>query len=102
MAYEEVNPTNWEYKKEGESIEGFFVRSQKDVGVNKSFLYSLETSQGIKNVWGSVILDEKMALVKLGDKIRITYKGLSKETSKGKKPAKLFKVEIDKQEETKE
>jgi hypothetical protein len=93
--YEEVNPTIWDYSKEGDFLEGIFVRVQDDVGANKSKMYSIETSNGVKNVWGSVILDERMALVEKGSKIKITYKGVSKEVSKGKNPAKIFKVEVD-------
>jgi len=95
MAFEEINPTTWKYDKEGDFIEGFLVRSQEDIGVNKSKLYAIDTGEGIKSVWGATILDERMALVKIGDKVRITYKGLA-EAQKGKNPAKIFKVEVDK------
>jgi hypothetical protein len=96
MTYEEINPTAWVYSKEGDFIEGVLVRVQDNIGANKSKLYSIETQEGVKNVWGATILDERMALVKIGEKIRITYLGLSKDGKKGKNPAKLFKVEIDK------
>ena len=96
MVYEEVNPTAWIPKTEGEFIEGILLFSQADVGVNKSMIYNIETEEGIKSVWGSVILDSKMALVKVGEKIKITYLGKAKEKKGGKNPAKLFKVEIDK------
>lgn len=95
MAYEEVNPTVFKFEKIGDFIEGTLVRTQSDIGVNSSMLYSLETTQGIKNVWGSKVLDERMGLVKVGDKVKITFKGLS-EAKKGKNAAKIFKVEIDK------
>lgn len=96
MGYQEINPSIWEYKEVGDFIEGVFVRMQDKVGANESKMYSLETSEGIKNIWGSVILDERMALVRIGDKLKITYKGVSKESTKGKNPAKIFKVEVDK------
>jgi hypothetical protein len=51
----------------------------------------------VKNVWGSAILDERMAFVKQGDKVKITFKGLAKEAKKGRNPAKIFKVEVDKE-----
>jgi hypothetical protein len=96
MTYQEIDPTTWKYENDGDFIEGFLVRTQSDIGVNKSMLYSVETPEGVKNVWGSAILDEKMALVKVGDKVKITYKGLA-EAQKGKNPAKIFKVEVDKE-----
>ena len=96
MTYQEVNPSFWKYEKDGDFVEGILVRVQHDVGVNESNLYTVETSEGMKSVWGSTILDEKMALVHEGDKVKLTFKGLT-EASKGKKPAKIFKVEVDKQ-----
>jgi len=95
MAYKEINPSTWVYDKDGDFIEGILVKVQDKVGVNESLLYSIQTSQGVKNVWGATILTEKMALVPIGSKIRITYKGLA-EAKKGKNPAKIFKVEVDK------
>ena len=95
MVYQEIDPTDWTYEKEGEFIEGFLVRVQENIGPNNSMLYSIETSEGAKNVWGATILDSRMALVKVGEKIKITYKGLA-EAKAGKKPAKIFKVEVDK------
>ena len=97
MAYKEINPTAWTYEKEEDFIEGTLVRVQSDIGINKSMLYSIETPEGVKNVWGATILDERMALVKSGEKVKITYKGLA-EAKKGKNPAKIFKVEVDQPE----
>ncbi len=94
MAYKEVNPSTWTYEKEGDFIEGVFLNTQDNVGPNKSLMYNIETSEGIKNVWGSAILDSRMALIKVGSKVRITYKGLG-EKKGGNNPPKIFKVEVD-------
>lgn len=96
MAYEEINPTEWKFEKDGDFIEGILVRTQDNVGVNKSMLYNIETLEGVKSVWGAAILDSRMALVKIGDKIKITYKGLG-EAKGGKNAPKIFKVEVDKE-----
>ena len=93
--YEEINPTMWKPTNSGDFIEGILVRTQKDVGDNKSTLYSLETSEGVKDVWGCAVLDTKMSLTKVGEKLKITYQGLG-EARGGKNAPKLFKVEIDK------
>jgi len=61
-------------------------------------LYGLECQGESVSVWGSTVLDQRMMLVKIGDKIKITYKGLS-EAKAGRQPAKLFKVEVDEPEE---
>jgi hypothetical protein len=95
MAYKEINPQTWTYEKDGDFIEGILVKIQKDIGINKSMLYSINTSNGVKNVWGATILDERMGLVNIGNKIRITYKGTTPTAKKGKNPAKIFKVEVD-------
>lgn len=94
MAYKEIDPKTWTYEKDGDFIEGILVRKQSDIGLNKSMLYSVETPEGVENVWGATILDERMALVKEGKKVRITYKGLA-EAKAGKHAAKIFKVEVD-------
>ncbi len=95
MVYTEINPIDWVYKDDGDFIEGVLVRMQKDIGPNSSMLYSIETSEGVKIVWGATILDQRMALVNVGEKVKITYKGLA-EPKAGKQPAKIFKVEVDK------
>lgn len=96
MAYKEVNPDYWTYNTDGDFIEGILVHVQDNVGVNKSKLYSIETKDGIRNVWGATILDSRMLLIPVGSKIKITYKGMTA-PQKGKKPAKVFRVEIDKE-----
>jgi hypothetical protein len=98
MAYKEINPTDWTYENDEDFIEGILVRVQENVGANDSMLYSIETPEGVKNVWGATLLDARMALIKEGSKVKITYKGLA-EAKGGKNPAKLFKVEVDEPEE---
>lgn len=96
MAFQEINPGIWTYQKDGDSIEGELIAMQTEVGPNKSKLYSIKLKDNtIKNIWGSIILDDRMNLVKIGDVVKITYKGLGEKTKKGKNAPKLFKVEID-------
>jgi hypothetical protein len=97
MTYQEIEPTVWKPEQEGDFIEGVLVRAQPNVGENESMLYGIETPEGVKNVWGSAILDERMSFVKVGEKCKITFKGLAKESKKGRNPAKIFKVEVDKE-----
>jgi hypothetical protein len=94
MTYQEINPEMWQFATDGDFIEGVLIRKQSDVGSNNSKMYSIETSEGIKNVWGSAILDSRMDLVKEGSKITITYKGLGK-AKPGHNAPKIFKVEVD-------
>lgn len=98
MTYKEVNPQDWTYKNDGDFIEGILVQVQKNIGPNDSKLYSIETSEDVKNVWGATILDSRMILVKVGSKIKITYKGLG-EAKGGHNAPKIFKVEVDEEDE---
>ena len=96
MAYEEVNPGMWTPEKEGDSLEGIFIRAEHDVGPQKSTIYHLEKEGKPMSFWGCTILDQRMAWVKPSDSFRVTYKGLA-EPQPGKNPAKIFKVEIDRE-----
>jgi|TARA_Y100000296_G_scaffold45780_1_gene52474 hypothetical protein len=97
MTYQEVgDPTEWKYEKDGDSIEGILTQKQDNIGINNSMLYSIETPEGIRSVWGSAVLDSRMIAVKIGEMVKITYKGLG-EAKGGKNAPKIFKVEVDKQ-----
>jgi len=95
MTYQEINPEVWTYEKDGDFIEGVVLNKEANVGENKSWLYSIGIPTGVKSVWGTAILDSRMSLVKIGDKVKITYKGLG-EAKAGRSPPKIFKVEVDK------
>ena len=93
--YKEVNPETWEYENDGDFIEGILVGKQSKVGPNESMIYNIDTGDsGIKNVWGSAVLDSRMALVKPESKVKITFKGLG-EAKGGHNAPKIFKVEVD-------
>jgi len=94
MVYKEINPVLWESYKEEDFIEGILVGKDSEVGENKSWMYNIETSEGVKNVWGSAILDSRMKFVKVGMKVKITFNGLG-EGKAGRSPPKIFKVEVD-------
>jgi hypothetical protein len=99
MTFEEINPGIWVPTEAGESITGIFIKSEKDVGPNKSMLYHLEVDRKPQSVWGCTILDQRMIYVEPGNRIRITYKGLGEAKSGSKNPPKIFSVEIDKDEQ---
>lgn len=96
MAYEEINPGMWTPKKDGDSLEGIYIRAETDIGPQKSIIYHLEQDKKPISLWGCTILDQKMAWIRPGDKIKITYLGLA-EKKPGKNQAKLFKVEVDRE-----
>jgi len=90
--WEELNPEVWNPENEGDSIEGILVNKQTGVGQNESNLYTIENvdTRVITSVWGSAVIDSRLVLAKLGEKVRIVYEG--KETSKKGRVVKLFKV----------
>ncbi len=98
MAYKEINPAMWTPEKVDDCIEGLLIKVTEDVGQNKSKLYAIKTTDGLKNVWGCVILDSKMDLIGIGSQIKITYKGLG-EKKGGNNAPKIFKVEHDEEPE---
>ena len=84
----------WKHEKEGDNIMGLLVKVEENVGPNNSMLYSLEVKdEGITQVWGATILDSRMAPVKVGQEVRITYKGLAEKGGRGKNKPKIYKVE---------
>ena len=94
MAYEEISPSSWTPKEKGDLVEGKLINKRTNVGVNESNAYDIETSDGQFMVWGSAVLDQRMEYVNVGDMVKITFKGLEK-NSKGQ-DTKIFKVEVDK------
>ena len=94
MAFKENNPGFWIPENDGDAIEGTLIDIQDDVGDNKSRLYTIEVDKKPTNVWGSAVLNQRMVGISVGDRIRITYKGLG-EKAAGRNAPKLFKVEVD-------
>lgn len=82
--YEDIKEEFWKPENEGDFICGVLARVQPEAGQNKSMLYSLKKEDGkIVNVWGSTVLDDKIAIINQGDDIKIVYEGKVK-PEKGK------------------
>lgn len=103
-SWNEVNTqgTRFRFENDGDEIEGKLV----SVGPGKfenSKVYVLEKEDGAAvSVFGSVIMDDRMSEVEVGDYVKIVFGGMVK-TGSGKN-AKLFKVFVKKdtpEEETK-
>jgi len=79
----------------GDSIEGVYVSKKEDVGVNKSAIYVIRTPTGeLVGVWGSTVLNSKMASVNVGQFIAIEFIGM-KTPKSGGKPYKDWFVGVD-------
>jgi hypothetical protein len=91
MEYEEHIPGVFEPKENGDSVEGVLIKIQHEVGQQKKTLYTLENKENVMSVWGTVVLDNRMIGIKVGQPIKIEYIGLG-EAQPGKNAPKLFKV----------
>lgn len=81
--WNEVEEEYWS-PDEGEEIEGEFLGVINEVGENKSDVYKIKSSDGKNvNIWGSKVLEGKMAGIKEGQLIKIKYLGKIK-PEKGK------------------
>jgi hypothetical protein len=96
MVYTEVK-TTWEYETDGDNIEGVLLHKEQENGIWK---YKVETKPGyFLWVMGRAILNDRMAFVKVGSKIRITYKGESEKPNRFGNATQIFKVEVDNDQE---
>lgn len=86
-----VDPEVWKPLKDGDSIEGVYVHREEKRGTSGAYFLETKT-KGKVLIWGSVVLDEQMLFVKLGDFIKIEYKGTTK--NKKQQDVKLFKLYI--------
>ena len=87
-----IEPGVWKPEKEGENITGVLVSKEpKDEKTGYSARYYLDTKEGMFLIWGSAVIDDRMQYVKIGDKIRITFDGKTK--NKRNQDVNLFKIE---------
>jgi len=93
-SFKESTGNFWKPEKEGDKIQGLLVKVEEKVGPNESMLYHLEQKGGDRiQVWGSTVLDSRMIPVKIGQEVRITYKGEAEKGGRGKNKPKIYKVE---------
>ncbi len=97
MEFEEINPNVWKPEAEEDSVDGVFIAQRENVGPNDSTTYYLEKDNKQMMIWGSTIIDSRMEFAKIGDHIRITYKGIKKNSKN--QDTKIFKVERAKVDE---
>jgi len=88
-----IEPGVWRPEGEGDCIMGVLIgKEPKEENSGLSARYYLENSNGMFFVWGSAVLDDRMQYVKIGQKIRITFEGKTK--NKRNQDVNLFKVEV--------
>ena len=98
----ETQATSFRFENDGDEMEGKLV-SVGPGKFEKSKVYVLEKEDGSAvTIFGSVILDDRMSEVEVGNYVKIVYKGMVM-TGSGKN-AKLFEVYVKEEtpaEETK-
>ena len=88
-----IEPGVWKPEKDGDNIIGVLVNKEpKDEQAGLSARYYLENENGMFFVWGSTVLDDRMQYVKVGQKIKITFEGKTK--NKRGQNVNLFRVEV--------
>ena len=91
--YKDAESDVWKPENKEDVIEGILVNKIDKTG-DISARYYIDDSKNVMMVWGTAVLDQRMSLVSVGDKVRITYKG-KEETTKGRR-VHIFKVEVAK------
>ena len=88
-----IEPNVWRPKEKGDYIIGALVNKQpKDETTGLSARYQIENQEGMFLIWGSAGMDDRMQYAKIGDKIRITFDGKTK--NKRNQDVNLFTVEV--------
>ena len=90
VEYTPIEPGIWKPEKEGDEIEGILIDKREGVGTYSSNAYMIENREGQHLVWGSTVLDDGMNFIKVGEQVKIQYKG-TEENKKGQK-VKIYKV----------
>jgi hypothetical protein len=85
--YQEIEPTVWKPKESGDETEGILINKRKG---QYGGIYCLEWKGKQFVVFGSTVLDDRMNYVKVGEQVKIVYKGLVR-NSRGQ-DTKIFKV----------
>lgn len=81
---------SWKPENEGDKIIGVYVRTKGNVGMNNSTIYTLKTENGLIDVWGSAVLDNKFSEIPLNSQVKVEFLGRKK--GKGPVQYKDFKV----------
>lgn len=79
--YEEVTAEGIKFEKEGDSIEGVLESVTPSTQYEGQNNYDIKTKDGIKTVFGTTVLNTKLAKISLGSKIKIVYLGETKSKS---------------------
>jgi len=89
--WREINTNVWKPAEKGDNITGQLVRKVAHEEYSTKYYLELDDKQTVF-LWGSAILDDRMALVKVGQFVRVTFEG--KDHNKAGMPLNMYKVEV--------
>lgn len=67
--------TTWDKKA---PLQGVYTAKKENVGPNESNMYTIKTTDGNVDVWGSTVIDSKFEQIPRGSEVRIEYLGMAK------------------------
>lgn len=91
-----IEPQVWKPQRQGDFLAGVLV-SILPRDTELSARYYIDTGHETFMVWGSAVLDDRMQYVSVGNRIRITYKGMTK--NKKNRDMILYQVEVAQNQE---
>jgi hypothetical protein len=88
--WKDIESDVWNYENKGDTIDGIYVGMEPKNG-DMSAKYFLQNNKGEQSlVWGSAIIDSRMKLVNIGERVRIVFDGKTK--NKKNQDLNLFRV----------
>lgn len=93
MSFQKVEAILWKPTKSGEEIIGKLLK----VETGKKFdnqVYTLETKDGLANIFSTAVLQDRMKYVEVGQKVKIVFNGNA--PNKKGQDTKMFDVFVDK------
>ena len=88
--YEKVGAEIFPMIEEGSEIKGKLKAVEDGVFGNK--VYKIETEEGLRTVFGTVVLDDLMNTIEKEQEIKKVLTGFKENKKKGQNPIKLFEV----------
>ena len=93
--FTQINPGVWKPTTAGEEIVGVLVSVQDSTKYENNKIYHIDAqgadgSRSQKVVFGTTVLDDRMSYIKVGDTVKIIYKGTVQNAKK--QDTKIFEV----------
>ena len=93
MAFQKIDAILWKPIKSGDEIIGKLLKVETGKKYNNQ-VYTLETRDGLANIFSTAVLQDRMKYVEIGSKVKIVFNG-NAPNKKGQE-TKMFEVFVDK------